>query len=59
MPRQFVGASKLPGAAFPGTFVGFFSWERQKKEGRGRGRKQVVTFPLLLLIPASPSAHFP
>lgn len=57
MPRQFIGSSKLPGAAFPGTFVGFFSWEKQKKEGKGE--KQVVTFPLLLLIPTIPSARFP
>lgn len=28
MPRQFIGSSKLPGAAFPGTFVGFFSCVR-------------------------------
>lgn len=57
MPCQFVGASKLPGAAFPGTFVGFFSWEETKE--RGEGGKTGGDFPLLLLIPATPSARFP
>lgn len=54
MPRQFVGASKLPGAAFPGTFVRFFSWGRQKKEGKGEGGKTGGDFPLAALNPHNP-----
>lgn len=30
MPRQFIRASKLPGAAFPSTLVGFLSWKKQR-----------------------------
>lgn len=57
MPRQFVRASKLPGAAFPGTFVGFFSWERQKKEGKGG--KTGDDFPLVALNPRNPLCTLP
>lgn len=57
MPRQFVGASKLPGAAFPGTFVGFFSCERQKKE-RG-GWETGGDFSLIALNPHNPLCRLP
>ena len=30
MPRQFIRTSELPGAAFPGTLVGFLSWKKQR-----------------------------
>lgn len=56
MPRQFVGSSKLPGAAFPGTFVGLFSWEKQKKEGRG---KTGCDFPLVAINPHNPLCTLP
>lgn len=30
MPGQFIRASKLPGAAFPGALVGFLPWKKQR-----------------------------
>lgn len=35
MPRQFIRASELPGAAFPGTLVGLLSWKKQRDTGFG------------------------
>lgn len=35
MPRQFIRTRKLPGAAFPGTLVGFLSCKKQRHTSFG------------------------
>lgn len=59
MPCQFVRASELPGAAFPGTLVGFLSWKKKGHTLLVLRHFPIITKPALCVGKLLLSAGFP